>query len=166
MNADLEEDAAQEEGTAFLGARAKSTRRLASRFIKIAIILFLTFFGLSVLIYTTKLSFPSKLQELIHDPTRSSIVKVTGLYGKGAWIESEVPDIATKLSSKKRQDNLERAVSIHKNHAKLHGHGQIVQKVQLFGKNINNAYTKIGNLLEQNLLEMSLGPELGAKWLL
>lgn len=86
----------------------------------------------------------------------SYVTKVTGLYGKGSWLRS--------LHSRDMVHvNYNRALQLHQKHAELHKHKQVIASTQLFGGRINNAYTKIGNLMEQNFVAMSSNE---SKWLL
>lgn len=161
MELELQEDDEQNKGesSAFLSGTEPGVKRsILYRKRKTWFLLLIIFLGLLVVVLS-KSSMESR------STATTSITKVTGLYGTGAWREGEAPEIAAKVPSYERHNNLLRAISLHKKQAELHGHKQVVQTVQLFGGRINNAYTKIGNLLEQNLIEMSLGSK-GSKWLL
>jgi hypothetical protein len=160
---DDEDEQHKGEMAAFIGLGSPANKRstLCRKFTKIHPVYYLCFTGLLIILFVILIP-----RRLTTTRSSNSITKVTGLYGSGAWRESEVPDIAAKVPSKTRHSNLQRAVALHQAHAKMYGHKQVVQSAQLFGGRINNAYTKIGNLLEQNLIEMSMGPGKGAKWLL
>jgi hypothetical protein len=88
----------------------------------------------------------------------SLVKKVTGLYGRGTW--------STPNSESESEAYLSRAMAIHDNQARLHNHQQHVSTTQLFGNVLEDAYSKIGNLMQQNLVEMSKSVESRAKWLL
>jgi hypothetical protein len=160
------------ESDTFLSHEATSKKRLppfrrriafSSRPLLLCLFGLLTLSGVALLYHRSTITTTSTKAT----PTQYFITKVTGLYGSGAWREAEVPEIAAKIPAEDRHKNLQRAIALHKAHALLHGHKQVVQSTQLFGTRINNAYTKIGNLLEQNLIEMSLASKGGgAKWLL
>lgn len=96
---------------------------------------------------------------ITRDSSKSVVKKVTGYYGSGSWLDSSKTNSATQTWYLK-------SIALHKKHAAMHGHEQIISRKQLFGKMVDNAYTKIGNLMAQNFIEMNKRPEDAAKWLL
>jgi hypothetical protein len=142
----------------FLGQR--TTKKPGPRHKKLIIILILLVISVVIgaISLTVLLSLRYKNVSKALAPS-SCVKKVTGVYGDGVWLESSVAHNVTR-------SRLDKALIIHQEHAKKQGHEQVILRKNLFGERVNNAYTKIGNLLQHNLVEMTKEEGTGAKWLL
>ena len=96
--------------------------------------------------------------EVAQAPKPGGILKVSAYYGDGSWLHAGGSADVKKARYRK-------SLAQHKRHAQIHGHEQYISQHQYFDKEANNAYSKIANLLQRNLVEMDKGDK-GAKWLL
>lgn len=96
----------------------------------------------------------SKSISTLQSSIPARIIKVTFQYGKGS-IDSE--------GHKSGMDKLrDRTLQTHFDHAKLHGHRQIVQKVDLMG----NIYTKTATVLNIIIEELAKPEGERAEWVM
>lgn len=163
------EDPDTQEKDAFLAQSKKFTVRRRFKMINVLLSLLSILALCTFLIYFFEPHYMSNMStptnkiietNITRDPTRSVVKKVTGLYGSGSWVDT------TKESTSSTHQRYLKSIALHKKHAEMHGHEQIISHKQLFGKVVDNAYTKIGNLMEQNFIEMNKQSEQAAKWLL